>query len=239
MHMSMDRAGILDALRQMSSGERAFLENDPIATFGDLHCVSRARWRLEVTAERPTRAGAAELEFLQVFSVDAGGLVHRIEQFEADRLHLALARAIELYADLELSERACDVQYRAAAMIRSEGTQWHDEAVLVDHRPAGLGTLLGRQAISEAADALRAVTGSDTQRRVVDVLGFVDQVSLLEMVTEGSATPGGPFELSVLSLNELDDDALCIRQDWYSPDQVDEALERFDLLVAGHVERAG
>jgi hypothetical protein len=223
----------------MSSGERAILENDPIATFGELHCVSRARWRLEAPAERPTRAGPAELEFLQVFSVDPEGRVHRIEQFETDRLNLALARAVELYAEVELAEVERAAQYRGAAMFRNQHTQWQDDAVLVDHRPAGLGMLLGREAIAAAAEALHAVAGRDARRRIVDVLGYVDKVSLLELVTEGSVTPGGPFELSVLSLTELDyadDDMLCIRQDWYSLDQVDEALARFDMIAARHAE---
>jgi hypothetical protein len=215
----------------MSSGERAVLENVPIVTVGDLHCVSRAVWRLDEPTDGRGRTGAAEVEFLQVFSVDAGGVVHRIEQFDPDQLNLALARVAELHADVEMPQDRRAGQYRAAAMVRKQNTHWHDDAVLVDHRPAGLGTLVGRETIAEAAEALRAVAGVDAQRRIVDVLGFTDRLSLFEMVTEGRVTPGGPFELSLLSLNELDDEGFCVRQDWYTLDQTDEALDRFDLLA--------
>jgi hypothetical protein len=43
----------------------------------------------------------------------------------------------------------------------------------------------------------------------------------------------------VLSLNELDRHGFCIRQDWYSTDQVEEALDRFDLVVARQAELEG
>lgn len=79
------------------------------------------------------------------------------------------------------------------------------------------------------------VPWSDAQRRIVDVLAFNDGLSLFEMVTEGRVMPGGPFELSVLALSELTDEALCIRQDWYNLDQIDDALDRFDMLEASHL----
>src|SRR5207302_2720560 len=102
--------------------------------------------------------------------------------------------------------------------------------VVVDHRPASLGTLSGREAIAAAAGALRDVAG-DLRRRFVDVLGITERVSLFEMVTEGTIDPGGPVELSVLSVSELGDDGLVRRQEWYSPEQRDEALARFDELA--------
>jgi hypothetical protein len=234
MQVSMDAAEVIDAMREMSSGERAYLQNTPIATIGDLHCISRSVWRLDEPTGRQSGAGPAEVEFLQVFSVDAGGRVHRIEQFDPDQLHLAIARVTELYADVELPPDKREWRYRAASMLRNQNTQWHDDAVLVDHRPAGLGTLVGRQTIAEAADALRAVAGTDAQRRIVDILAFSDGLSLFELVTEGSATPGGPFELSVLALSELTEEAFCIRQDWYDVDQIDDALARFDMLAASY-----
>src|SRR5207249_4881513 len=62
-------------------------------------------------------------------------------------------------------------------------------------------------------------------------LGITERVSLFEMVTEGTIDPGGPVELSVLSVSELGDDGLVRRQEWYSPEQRDEALARFDELA--------
>jgi hypothetical protein len=48
-------------------------------------------------------------------------------------------------------------------------------------------------------EALRSVTGADARRRIIDVLGFADGLSLFEMVTEGRVKPGSAFELSIIS----------------------------------------
>ncbi len=43
---------------------------------------------------------------------------------------------------------------------------------------------------------------------------------------------GGTFELSVLALSEKMEEGLCMRQDWYDLDQIDDALSLLDRLTA-------
>lgn len=232
LQLELDRTQGLETWRLMAAVGDAQLESTALATLGDCHSLHRTTWRTRDAAAVSGLPGTSEVTWLGVMCTDTDGRGSFLETFEADQLHVALARLVELHADDELPADQHDWRYAVAAAIRSAKTRWSDDAVLVDHRPGSLGTLTGLHAIAAAGDALRDASAGDLRRRIVDVLGLTERVLLLEMVTEGSVDGGGAFEMPVLCITLVDEPGLCTRQEWYLPEQLHEALSRFDELAA-------
>src|SRR5205085_4882334 len=78
---------------------------------------------------------------------------------------------------------------------------------------------------------LREIVG-EVRRRITDVRGSSEQVFLFDIQSEGRTDSGDPFELAMLALGEFDGEGLQRRAEWFEPEQVDEALSRFDELTA-------
>ena len=196
-----------------------------IATLGERHALHSCTWRV-----RGRTVSEAEVAWLNVMRTNTEGQVVHWEQFGPDDVNLALARLVELHAEDELPPDRFDERARVAKSFRETHSLWSDDAVLVDHRPASLGTLSGREAIAKAAKALRDL-GPNAQRRMVDVPALTERVSVFEIRTEGAVDGGGSFELTVFAVSEVDSNGLCRRQEWFGPDQRAEALARFDELI--------
>ncbi|MBV9043294.1 MAG: nuclear transport factor 2 family protein, partial [Acidimicrobiia bacterium] len=226
MHFEMDRAQWVESLRRLAAGGRGTWNNEPIATLGDRHALLRSSYRVG-DPPSSTSTGPIEDALLQVVRVGADGRATRTEMFDVGDLNLAVARLVELHAEDELpADRRADRE-AMATVFRNRRARWSDDADLIDRRPA----LHGRDAIRSAGAALRDLSG-DMGWRITEVLGFDERVSLIEHVSEGHAADGGLVEIPVLALSVAGDDGLLHRCEWYLPEQIDEALTRFDELTA-------
>jgi tetratricopeptide (TPR) repeat protein len=236
VHITNDRERFLALAHRFAAPERARTqtERELLASLGDRHALARYTYRFEGAAlsERSNATGPVEFIQLQLECTNSTGLANHLERFKADDLHLAVARLIELHADDELPPDRRPLRYMLARQFREKRARWSDDIVLVDHRPAGLWTLQGRDRIKDASVGLRDLS-ADLRWRAVDILGLTERFALLELVAEGHDDDGGPLQFRVIVLNEHSDDGLMQRSELYGADQVDEALDRFDHLVAG------
>lgn len=208
---------------------------ESIASLGDRHLLCRTRMSLNVDA-----TGPSEFEDLRVVRVDDLERFVWAERYHVDDLHLALARLLELYAEDEVAEPLRPRLMSEARIARTteDAARAHERyaerAVLVDHRPGGVGTVHGREAVLAVGRPLIEVA-RDGRLRIIDVLGLsvgAQHVALLETAVEGHSRDGGAFALHMLALTEHDDDGLHERLEWFSLDQTNDALARFDELAA-------
>jgi class 3 adenylate cyclase len=182
-----------------------------LASLGERHAFAR-------------RAGQ-----LEVVRTDDHGKIEQVEHFAIDEFGHAQGSFITLHADeLEPSRRAGRLRM-AAYLGEGESFIWSDDAVVVDHRPASLGTLEGREAIRAAGRALRDL--APLHRHITDVLGCDENHFLVAVVAEGTDDHGGSVQIETLAIGWFDDDGHHCRAEWYAPDQINEALARFDEVV--------
>jgi hypothetical protein len=99
-------------------------------------------------------------------------------------------------------------------MLRNRRLERSEDVVEVDHRPAVPGM----------------VEGAAESWRIVDILGFTEEVALIELLSD-RRNDGGETALSrTVVINQFGRDGLVHRSETYSPDQLDDALTRFDEL---------
>jgi tetratricopeptide (TPR) repeat protein/ketosteroid isomerase-like protein len=230
--VTTDRDAYIHQGRMVAAADRVEIDIEPLVSLGERHALTRVTYRLEGAAivELANRTGHAEIVQLNVTQTDASGRISRIERFDPEHLNSALPRLVELHADHELPPAQHDARYLVAQQLRGNLRRWSDDAVVVDHRPASLGTLHGRDAIRAAGRALRDLTGG-APSRVADVLGSTEWVVLVDLEIVGRTDSGETFELPMLTVGEYADDGFLRRAEWYLPEQVDEALARFDELT--------
>jgi hypothetical protein len=230
-HATTGREELLRMIHVYAATERHAVHAELLATLGERHLLQRMTTRMEGAAivNSGNRTGTLEIVLLTVMRIDTEGRTTRIERFKPDDLGPALARLIELHADDELPPERRQGRYAVAAMLRDQDVDWRQDAVEVDHRPASLGILEGRDAIRQATAALRGL--SSAQRwRVADVFGFTGDIAFTEFVSEGRNDEGGAVQFRVVVINQFSDDGLILQSELYRPDQIDEAFARFDEL---------
>jgi hypothetical protein len=237
-HVTLDRESLIRAAKRMvATIEKVVTDPEPLATIGERHELARVTHRVEGAAigNHANRIGAAEMVELHITRVNTGGLISRIERFKADDLPLALARLFELHAECELPPDRRDEQYRLAAGHRE--FRWSEHAVAVDRRPAGLGTLVGSEAIRNAASAMHGLS-RDLRWRLTDLYALNGRTELCEAVAEGHNQEGGWVELRAVSVNQWGRDGFVHAVDWYLPEQIEEAFARFDEVTEGRDDHA-
>jgi hypothetical protein len=237
-HVTLDRESFIGAARRMlATIETVATDPEPLATLGERHELARVTHHVEGAAigDRANRIGAAEMVELHITRVNADGLISRIERFRANELPLALARLIEMHAEDEVPPDRRDEHYRLAAGHRD--FRWSEDAVAIDHRPAGLGTLRGADAIRGATSAMHGLS-VDLQWRLTDLYALTGQTELSEVVAEGHNQEGGWVQLRAVSVNQWGRDGFVHSVDWYLPEQIDEAFVRFDELCGQPAEQS-
>jgi hypothetical protein len=192
----------------------------------------------DATSPAHQASGTGPLEFvhLSVESIDPAGRAVCMESFKADDFDLALARFIELHAEDELPPERRRGRYVLTGKSRDQHGSWsqrlvwsHDDQVFVDHRWGGVESQRpGEASWDEMTDAWRF--------RVTEVFAFTDRLTVIESVGEGCDREGGRVEISMVTVNDVGEDGVVHRCEAYRPDQIEEALARFDDLVAGAME---
>src|SRR5262249_37410437 len=104
---------------------------------------------------------------------------------------------------------------------------------LVHHRGlVGQGSSRGRDAWLRVFRVILE-TVADPANRIEDILVLTPEACLVRWEVSGTdRTTGGAFEQTYLMLAVFGPDGLMARQEWFAPGHEDDALARFDELVA-------
>ena len=172
-----------------------------------------------------------------VTQTDAAGLLKEIHPFASDQLSPAMVLLVDLWAEGELggAERERALATREFWLSPNGfGSDWQAritrlDTIVVDHRPAGWGTLHGRAAVAEQATALAALV-DDVQGELVDVYALTADVAVTRFDVSGTRD-GGVFTRPTVTVQQFGHDGLVTRSDIYVPEQLDEALALVDELT--------
>jgi ketosteroid isomerase-like protein len=206
-----------------------------LASIGDRHALHRvhASW------ERFEHIGQASYDQLMVSRMTADGADLRDDLLQAERLGGALACLVQRWAEDELDggERERGLRFARGLAITEainrgdwveHAAAFTDDAVLVDHRPTGAGTVTGAAGITERIRELVSVAG-DLQTSMADVLALTQDGVLCRSRMSGTRD-GAAFEIPFLILGGVAADGRFDRMELFLVDDVHAALTRFDEL---------
>jgi DNA-binding SARP family transcriptional activator/tetratricopeptide (TPR) repeat protein len=234
-HLTSDRQAFLDASRRFATSESIRIDREVLATLGERYALTRYTNRYERAplADEANVTGPFEFVNLSVESIDATGRAIRIERFKGDDVGIAISRLIELHANDEVPPERRRGRHVLTTMSQEQPGLWsqrlvwsHDDQVFVDHRWGGV------ESPRPGEDSWDEMT-ADWQFRLTDVFALTERFSVIETVGEGSDREGNPVQIPMITVNEIEEDGVVRRCEAYRPDQVEEALARFDDLVAG------
>jgi class 3 adenylate cyclase len=219
----------------------------PLATLGDHLGLFRAEIFLHTPADEFGDFGPTDLGQIAIHEVDDEGRRVSLERFAPDQLGRAIARLYERYAEQQpegpTRERAATTarsMHALTALAEIEvdriAAAYADDVRLIDGRPLGLGTVIGK------ADAGRALRGliDATETWSIGATGVLDLgPSAVLVVAESRGVTrdsGGPFSREIVTLIVTDDHGLVSHNEIFAADQRDEALTRFDELTGFALE---
>ena len=219
----------MESLRPLfATSSRIDVATELLATRGER--LSLGRIRITVSG---VESGPSEIEFIQLFEVDAVGLITLGVAFDLDDLDAACA---ELDARFSAGEgAACSEEWREVqTWVRAFNARDFDAVAeplaagfeLHDHRTLGWGLVSGPGFV----ELLRSLVelSPDVRYRVFHFLGG-KQRSLTIGGMSGTRD-GGAFEINRVVVRALDASGRVVRADHYDLDQLDEARARFEAL---------
>jgi hypothetical protein len=207
---------------------RSRFHSEPLATRGERLALGRVLFE----ADADESGGAAVVEYLEVVEVDAAGqLVASVifDPADADGAYAELDRRWEAGEGLgPFSFRA----YAAAVASRDWDTiakLYPPGFVEQDHRVV---RLLGTSRGAEASQQDRALVelAPDTAVRL-DHVRRGGRGSIWQATWYG-LRDGGAYEIPLIGVVEIDDQGALRRNDFYDPEQIDQAFARFAELAA-------
>ena len=240
--VSYGREGFLASLRSLAKARDLTFQQEPLAVLGDSLALARRFSSASGVAGATFDVAAYEREALNLFEVDAEGLVRRIEVFAPDHLGDGVARLYARYAELlpEGPERtraaatACAVSVLLGPADPDRWAMALAPAVeFTDHRSVGLlGFGRGAEAVLRGMQSLLDVADG-VSNRIDDVVELRSDAFLVRWTNLGTARDGGgAFERRYLQLFVFGSDGLATRMEWFDADRDAEALARFDELAA-------
>jgi hypothetical protein len=230
VQLELDRAQYIAFTREAADGRTVQGESRLIATRGERLALMRSTFVFS-----DADIGPSEIAFFIIQEIDAHGRIVAYVRFDLEDLDAAYA---ELDRRYEAGEAAgCPVAplaFARAVMARD----WAALAALCgptfvqyDHRPfAILGTTYGGEEWARNSRALVDLA-PDTRPRI-DHVRHHGRGFLMEMAWQGTRE-GGPYEIPVTVVIEVDENGKLIRDDLYDQAQLDEIRARFAELAAG------
>jgi tetratricopeptide (TPR) repeat protein len=231
-HLTSNRQTFVDAARTFAASRPLRSDGELLATLGERHALTRYTWRYEggAIADETNVTGPLEFVQLSVQCIDTSGQANRSERFRSDDFHLALARLIELHAEDELPPERRTGQSVVAEQCRERSARRSPDVVMVDHR-WGEMEAEGHAAVGDLAAPWDEMI-ADMRWRTTDVLALTDRLAVFEIFGEGNHRDGGAIQVPILAVVDHGVDGLMHRAEVYRPDQIDQALARFDELMS-------
>ena len=177
------------------------------------------------------------LDFVALGEVDADGLAVRMELFDTTDLDNAFQRLDEWYIEGEGAPYARAIRSQMSLQKGWNTRDWElmasafaEELDFVDHRPAALGELRGRDEIIRWASA--GIT-ADVRHDIVAFHAIEANGAVVEVLSRGTNAEGGIVEQSYLHVFVLDREGRTKHTERFDVDDLDRALARFDESGAG------
>ncbi|HJR27034.1 MAG TPA: nuclear transport factor 2 family protein, partial [Acidimicrobiales bacterium] len=211
-------------------GADGTLQTDVLATRGERLSLSRTNWT----------GDGAEAAILWIAQADDQDLLEDATWFDPDDLDAAYAELHRRYLELG-AEALYLAEHRTKEAI--DARDWDaveamlaPDCVSVDHRRARFGVVRGSRAY---VDLLRS--GVDLSPDI----GYVVHHHLAEgrialvLCSRAGTVEGGLFLNLIVDVSQQDARGLVAQRDFYGDDQLDEALARYDELVAAQQRGEG
>jgi hypothetical protein len=175
-------------------------------------------------------------DVLIVNEIDEAGSITAIISFEAEDLAGAFHELDRRYAEGEGAEYAEQLswldEYHAVLRARDwdrTRTYIAEDAVVIDHRPRGWGTIHGAEAwVAHARPMFEQSPDYASYARINHRLS--SRGAVRHFMNVGTNLSGGEVSDEYLSLSYRNPDGLMWRWEVYPLDRLDEALRRFDEL---------
>jgi class 3 adenylate cyclase len=236
------RAGFIETTRHLWRAEDLSYRLEPLATLGESLVLLRQSVSASGTPWKGSSMGPYVTEEVMVVEVDADGRKWRGESFARDHLGDAVARLYELHAELlpegpartRAATRARTIAaYSGPIDVERWVAAWVPDVEYVDRRTIGVGSARGIDAFRRVLESLLEAAPDATQR-FDDVLALRPGAWLLRITNLGhDRSTGGAYERPYLLLMVSGADGLLTRLEQFDSERVDEALARFDELLAG------
>ena len=219
--LELDRDQFLAFTRELGDMSSSWIEMEMLATRGDRLCLLRIRGVLE-----GGEVGPSELEHLDLIELDEHGGVAALVRFDTDSLGAAYTELDARYAAGESADpgAAWQQSFRAALDRRDWDALvdlYAPAIVADDHRLVSFGTPSGPAALLEAVRAMVELA-PDVQTRTDHVR--TSSRGLIGASRWIGTRDGGPFEIPLLFVVELDTRAAALRLDIYDPQHLDRAI---------------
>jgi class 3 adenylate cyclase/ketosteroid isomerase-like protein/tetratricopeptide (TPR) repeat protein len=229
-HTARGPEGLVETLKPAAESGTARFDTETIAIRGENLSLTRT------TARGRGGPAGLETEFLSVQELDADGRYARIVDFDPDDLVAAFDELDDRFTQGEGVGTAFAAASRTNRLINKK--DWDaarpfiaEDLVVVDRRPASLGTLNGRedyiQALSELQSLIPNLYLPAVALPVIDESGGVGHI-----VGRGTTPEGAEVNVEFHMVVIVGDDKL-LRLEYYPVDQLDAAIARYRELTDG------
>ncbi|MFI5315625.1 MAG: nuclear transport factor 2 family protein [Myxococcota bacterium] len=237
-----ERSGVLESLALILEAEDAVFRSEPLATLGESHALCRSSLSHGgLTSGDFAPFGASETDLVVLIEVDAHGARTSAEFFAPDHLAEAVVRLYERYAESLAAgparERALVTARTASSLafpfeVERHAQSFGPSVAFADHRPLGMGTVLGVEGLARWLGSLRETAG-DLVFRIDDILALRPDQLLVTTTSAGTLRAGGgAFEQRSAQLYVVGPDGRVASVEWFDIEQLDDALARSDALAA-------
>ncbi len=240
--ITYDRQGALTSFQIHMKARDPKTAHEPVATLGGSLALLHVSASASALESGGFDVGAYENHHLVLIEADREGRRSRAESFSEDRLGDAIARLYARYAELEPpgpGRARCLAIARAITVITGPMDLARSAALFapdvewVDHRSlVGIGSIRGAAAFLDWARKLAEIADG-VVFRMDDVIDVRSNALLCRSTSRGTLrASGSTFERRFIFIWIFDAAGLVSRVEQFDAEHADDALARFDALVA-------
>ena len=229
--LELDGDQFVEFTRQLADMSSVRVDTEVLATRGDRLALIRVRTEVAGDAIGPSEANSCH-----VMEIDEQGLITTFVRFDLDDLGAAYAELDARYAAGEATAHPYAAAWLWTFRRLTAARDWDrlvaycaPTFVAHDHRLVGWGTLGDAAAWVEALRVL-ADLAPDVRRRPTDHIRMSDRGWMVFGGGWVGTRDGGPFEIAVIVICEVDEVGRQQQIDLYELTQLDQALARFAAI---------
>ncbi|MGJ8668753.1 MAG: nuclear transport factor 2 family protein [Oceanococcus sp.] len=233
---TIDKAGTIASLERLFRSQEPYYQIEVLATLGDALQLGRHVFGATSATSKNFDVGAYENVRIQIDDREEG-----IEVFDTKHLGDAVARLYERYA-ASLPEGPEQAKATGLAKIIQAGTgridherlkpHWSGDVQLVDHRTAGMGSVVGRDAVTQAISVMAVELTEDFAGQFDEIVTLRPDALLAHYRTDGKGQlSGGEFEQLAWYLMIADEQGNIARWEIFDAEQAEAARARFEELT--------
>ncbi len=229
--LELDRHGYVQFIRQLGDMSSVRIAGEILATRGER--LALGRLQVDVAGGD---VGPSEVEFLDVVETNERGETVARVRFDPTDLDAAYAELDARYAAGEAAAHPHAAAWLGRFPRLATARDWDGLVaccapafVAHDHRLAGWGTLGDAAAWAESMRVLSDLA-PDIRNRTPEHVRFSERGWMVVGGGWVGTRDGGPFEIALIAINEVDELGRFQRVDLYELTQLDQALARFAAI---------